>query len=177
MSDYRIYVACLASYNNGILHGRWIDATQGVDYINTLVAIMLAESPMKEEAEEWAIHDYELGGVKLKSEWESFDHIAMIGEILSLDYPEDVIAYVIDNYEPDSIEKAEELLSEIYVGEYEDLADYAEQYCDDCYDMRNLPKEFAYYIDYERMARDWELSGDIHTIDNGYKSLYVMRAY
>lgn len=25
MSDYRIYVACLASYNNGKLHGKWID--------------------------------------------------------------------------------------------------------------------------------------------------------
>ena len=23
----RIYVACLAAYNNGCLHGRWIDAT------------------------------------------------------------------------------------------------------------------------------------------------------
>ena len=23
----RIYVACLAAYNNGRLHGRWIDAT------------------------------------------------------------------------------------------------------------------------------------------------------
>lgn len=27
MSDNRIYVACLASYNNGVLHGKWIDAT------------------------------------------------------------------------------------------------------------------------------------------------------
>jgi hypothetical protein len=24
----KIYVACLASYNNGILHGKWIDAVQ-----------------------------------------------------------------------------------------------------------------------------------------------------
>ncbi len=29
----RIYVACLAAYNNGILHGAWIDATQGEDGI------------------------------------------------------------------------------------------------------------------------------------------------
>lgn len=30
-SDIRIYVACLAAYNNGILHGAWIDADQDVD--------------------------------------------------------------------------------------------------------------------------------------------------
>jgi Antirestriction protein (ArdA) len=27
--EYRIYVACLAAYNNGYLHGKWIDATRG----------------------------------------------------------------------------------------------------------------------------------------------------
>ena len=26
--EIQIYVACLAAYNNGILHGRWIDAQQ-----------------------------------------------------------------------------------------------------------------------------------------------------
>lgn len=31
MSDNRIYVACLASYNNGVLHGKWIDATADVE--------------------------------------------------------------------------------------------------------------------------------------------------
>lgn len=29
----RIYVACLATDNNGILHGRWIDSTQAVIHI------------------------------------------------------------------------------------------------------------------------------------------------
>ena len=29
----QIYIACLAAYNNGKLHGVWIDATQDVDHI------------------------------------------------------------------------------------------------------------------------------------------------
>ena len=33
MSTPRIYVACLAAYNNGRLHGRWIDADQSVEDI------------------------------------------------------------------------------------------------------------------------------------------------
>ncbi|WP_447531297.1 antirestriction protein ArdA, partial [Legionella pneumophila] len=28
MDTPQIYVACLAAYNNGIVHGEWIDATQ-----------------------------------------------------------------------------------------------------------------------------------------------------
>ena len=50
----RIYVACLAAYNSGILHGRWIRATTP-DEIKAEVRAMLAESPVP-QAEEWAIH-------------------------------------------------------------------------------------------------------------------------
>ena len=54
----RIYVACLAAYNNGHLHGRWIDANQDPDAIQVEISAMLAASPIA-DAEEWAIHDYE----------------------------------------------------------------------------------------------------------------------
>lgn len=50
----RIYVACLAAYNSGCLHGRWIDATTP-DEIWEQVRAMLADSPVP-DAEEWAIH-------------------------------------------------------------------------------------------------------------------------
>lgn len=54
----RIYVRCLAAYNNGILHGRWIDADQDVEALREEVATMLNASPVP-EAEEYAIHDHE----------------------------------------------------------------------------------------------------------------------
>jgi len=41
----RIYAACLASYNNGVLHGRWIDADSDVDAMQTELAAMLRASP------------------------------------------------------------------------------------------------------------------------------------
>lgn len=41
----RIYVACLASYNNGVLHGAWIDATQDAEAIEEDIAAMLRASP------------------------------------------------------------------------------------------------------------------------------------
>lgn len=45
MTEPRIYVACLAAYNNGSLHGRWIDANQSVDDIEADVQAMLNASP------------------------------------------------------------------------------------------------------------------------------------
>ena len=65
----RIYVACLAAYNevgassvrgtddqpNGRLHGAWIEADQGEDYIRERVRAMLDTSP-EPVSEEWAIH-------------------------------------------------------------------------------------------------------------------------
>jgi antirestriction protein len=57
-TELRIYVACLAAYNNGHLHGQWIDATQDSDSLHEEVRKILAASPIK-NAEEWAIHDNE----------------------------------------------------------------------------------------------------------------------
>ena len=41
----RIYIACLASYNNGRLHGEWIDATSDADDMGEQVARILRASP------------------------------------------------------------------------------------------------------------------------------------
>jgi len=54
----RIYVACLAAYNNGKLRGEWIDANQDDDAIFDDIKKILSTSP-EPLAEEWAIHDYE----------------------------------------------------------------------------------------------------------------------
>ena len=54
----RIYVACLAAYNGGRLHGEWIDADQSADDIGEAIKQMLSRSP-EPCAEEWAIHDHE----------------------------------------------------------------------------------------------------------------------
>lgn len=40
----RIYAACLASYNNGVLHGRWIDASSDIEEMQEEINAMLRES-------------------------------------------------------------------------------------------------------------------------------------
>lgn len=41
----KIYVACLASYNNGRLHGKWIDASSDVESMQEEVNAILKSSP------------------------------------------------------------------------------------------------------------------------------------
>ena len=47
--EIRIYVACLAAYNNGRLHGVWIDATDDIDDIQDQINEMLESSPEEEQ--------------------------------------------------------------------------------------------------------------------------------
>ena len=77
MDKPEIYVACLASYNSGYLHGKWIDANQSEEAIMEDIQAMLSDSPV-ENAEEWEIHDYQgFGDIKLH-EYESISTIAEI---------------------------------------------------------------------------------------------------
>ncbi|KTD66898.1 antirestriction protein [Legionella steelei] len=59
-----IYVACLASYSNAILHGVWIDATQSEDDIMEEIWEMLDNST-EQDAEEYASFIQEHGELGL----------------------------------------------------------------------------------------------------------------
>ncbi|CAO5178565.1 hypothetical protein FAIPA1_410052 [Frankia sp. AiPs1] len=57
-----VWIASLADYTNGYLHGRWVAADRDAEDLQAAVARILATSPARrhgEEAEEWAVHDYE----------------------------------------------------------------------------------------------------------------------
>ena len=91
MTDIRIYVASLMDYNAGILHGVWIDATLDPDEIYEQVKTMLAASPEAAcdfskkwglKAEEWAIHDYEGFGELTVHEYEQFDWVSGIAQLI-----------------------------------------------------------------------------------------------
>tara|TARA_R110000737_G_scaffold120641_1_gene152914 strand:- start:5403 stop:5864 length:462 start_codon:yes stop_codon:yes gene_type:complete len=83
--EIRFYVACLAAYNRGRLHGVWIDATQELDEIQEQVNVMLKESP-EPDAEEWAIHDYEGFGSYCVSEYPEFEELHLVASFIE-EYP------------------------------------------------------------------------------------------
>ncbi|SNS98200.1 Antirestriction protein (ArdA) [Sphingomonas laterariae] len=162
----RIYVACLAAYNCGYLHGRWIDAAQDAWGIYDEVKAMLATSPI-EDAEEWAIHDYEGFGTIRISEYASFDHVSGLAAFIE---EHGKLGLAVLDYTSGDIEEARETLEDRYLGTYEELADYVQEVTED---TTTIPQSLAYYIDYEAMARDAELSGDVFTVQTAWNCVHV----
>lgn len=56
-----------------------------------------------------------------------------------------------------------------YAGEYETLADFARELTEE---TGSVPDDLTFYIDYERMARDLEIS-DVLTIETGFEQIPV----
>ncbi|WP_369044672.1 antirestriction protein ArdA [Sinomonas sp. P10A9] len=162
-----IYVASLADYVNGRLHGTWIDATIGADAIHREIEAMLATS--KEPApEEWAIHDYENFGPLRLGEYDSIERVAAIAEHIKEKGP--AFAAWLDYTGLDQEDWT--YFDDAYLGEYETLDVYTEQLIDDLGYARildeSLPESIRSYvkIDGHAMAQDLEASGDVFTVES-----------
>lgn len=162
--ELRIYVACLAAYNNGQLHGGWIDACQDADEIRWVIHDILKLSPV-ENAEEYAIHDYEGFEAISLSEYEDIDHVAALAAFI--DEHGGLGAKLYEYY--GDIKEAEDALSDRYNGEYRSLSDFAEELTEG---TTEIPDNLRHYIDYEAMARDLEIS-DVITFETGFESVHV----
>lgn len=152
----KIYVACLAAYNAGYLHGDWITANQPKEDVQNAINQMLSKSPIA-RAEEWAIHDYEdFGSIHLE-EYTDLETISEMAEIIEEhgDLGAELIAY--HGNCPDLAKSA----LDGYCGEYDSEKDYAQQLMNDCYEV---PEYLQYYIDYDKFARDLFLT-DNYSID------------
>ena len=164
--EIRIYVADLAAYNNGKLHGVWINACDDKDDIQDQINKMLAISP-EGFAEEYAIHDYEGFGSYGLGEYEGIDKIHEIACFIE-EYPE--LAGELLSHFGGSLDDAKKAAEENYCGCYESLADYAEELTEQ---STQIPQNLAFYIDYEKMGRDLELGGDVYTIEKRFDEVHI----
>lgn len=163
--EIQIYVADLAAYNAGHLHGVWINASLQVPDMWGKIKEMLNQSPV-DDAEEIAIHDHSgFEGAPI-SEWESLENIHKMAYFVE-EY-KGLAAGLIHHF--GDIDEAIKKVEEGYHGRYESLADYAEQFTED---TTTIPQHLQYYIDYDRMGRDWEMSGDIYTIETAHNEVHV----
>lgn len=161
----RIYVACLAAYNAGHLHGCWIDAIQDAEDIQDDINAMLKGSPIP-DAEEYAIHDYEnFANVRIH-EFSGIDEVAQLAAFI--DERGTLGAAVLAHCDND-LDRAEAAFDD-YVGEHRSLADFAQELTED---TTEIPRSLAGYIDYEAMARDMEINGDVFTVETGFQQVHV----
>ncbi len=164
--EIKVYVADLAAYNNGKLHGVWIDATQALDDIQEQINVLLANSP-EDDAEEYAIHDYEGFAGYSVSEYEGIERAH---EVACFIEEHGEIAGELLSHFGDSIDDAQTAIEDNYCGCYTSLADYAEELTEE---TTQIPEHLAFYIDYEKMGRDMELGGDVFTIETGYQEVHI----
>lgn len=138
--DPRIYVACLAAYNGGRLHGRWISAALGAEHIMTETLAMLAASP-EPDAEEWAIHDYDSFEGAHLSEYASFETVCALAAFIA---ERGRLGAKVYSHFGDDLEQALAAFDE-YAGEFQSLADFAEDLTEQT--GPEIPSPFQYYID------------------------------
>lgn len=166
----RIYVASLSDYNAGRLHGRWIDANQDADAIQEEIDAMLKQSK-EEPAEEWAIHDYEgFGEIKL-SEFEPIEKVAEIAAALEEHDGAFEVAY--SNF--GNVDEALSAVKDDYLGAWDSLADWAENFLEDTGALREIPENLRSYFNFEAYARDCRLGGDVWEGRDSSGQLHVFR--
>ena len=143
----QVYVACLASYNSGILHGEWISADQELDEIIEEINQMLDCSPLGSEAMEWVIHDYDNFYQISLGEYESLEKISKLGRLVAK-YGEPFCVYT--SFKGTRFTTEEGFISS-YVGEYESEAGFSEELYRDCYE---IPDFLDSYIDWGKSSKN-----------------------
>lgn len=166
----RVYVACLACYNGGKLHGEWFDCDA------TLEESVKEQFEINEEGfapcggEERLIHDSEGFGAFNIGEV-GVSEAQTIGEFLAKHGEKGAIA--LSHYNG-NIEDATVACEESYMGEYESLEDYAIESCG--YSEKQLESMLgglSNYIDWERYAEDLETNGGIWSLTDSYGKFHV----
>lgn len=169
MTTPRIYVACLAAYNNGILHGAWIDADQPADELHEAVQRMLTASPIP-GAEEWAIHDYEGFGELRLSEWESFERVSDIAAGIA-EHGDAFSAWLLydESRDPSDVSAFEDA----YRGEWDSLRAYAEDYAESTgmYDVAEKSGSTYVVVDIDMLTRDLDI--ELYTVESNHHTIYV----
>jgi antirestriction protein len=165
----RIWVGSWLDYNNGVLHGNWIDADREDAEIWADIQTMLARSPTMAEtgeaAEEWGIFDHEHFGDLRIDEQETVSWVAKVARGITTHGPafaawagvvEDEA--LLDGFEHD------------YLGHYDSVQAYAEQAFGGLgFEQlleRHVPEHLRPYVhlDTEALARDLQFGGRIYVL-------------
>jgi antirestriction protein len=171
----RIYIACLAAYNNGKLHGQWIDANQEPSEIWVEISAMLKTSPER-GSEEWALHDYEGFGDIHLSEWPDIRHVSTIARLIDDHGNAFTVWYQSQDGHGFDTDELEEKFLEQWQGAHDSESAFADHLLEETGQLSELPEWSRNYFDFESYARDLRLGGDYSFIRHGGQ-VYVYSNY
>jgi len=145
----KIYAACLASYNNGTMHGKWIDvAGEWMDEIRDQIQNMLDASPTP-GAEEYAIHDYDdLPNFGENPDLQAIaDYSRLVEEYDHLG--ENVVRAIVDNCNGNVDQAGQDCENAFCCDSFQD---YADELADEM--LHGVDPMVAFYFNYKSHARD-----------------------
>ena len=199
MTGPSIYVACLAAYQSGRLHGAWIDATQAVAKITAEIQEMLDASPEKRtcqwcgaelldrggsrwdrdctsdqhwvgHAEEWAIHDYEgFCGLRIGEHKPLDDVVAIAAGIATNGAAFAAWLSYDDSRDPHNTDA----FNEAYRGEWGCMRDFANHHAEETglYEIVEQAASPYVIVDIDALARD--LCVELCTAPTEAQGIYV----
>lgn len=155
-----VYCGTYGKYNDGSLHGMWIDLTTFCDYDEFIE--FCKDLHADEEDPELMFQDYENFPRELYSEScfgeDTFDTI--------IEYANHADREAVDAflccYAIDELDK----FDEVYQGKFDSEEDFARHIVEECYDIERTMGNLSYYFDYGRFARDLFMCD--YFFDNGY---------
>lgn len=169
----RVWIADLAAYNAGFLHGKWVDATD-LDAMTEAGERLIKTSPvwaMGMNAEELAIHDYdEFPGAVVSDlgEYPNWETVVRIANGLE-DHGPAFGAWLGTLDSLDEYENLDERFQECNRGFWDTEEAYAEEYIAEVgwAGVAPIPDELLSYLDMEKIARELFQHGP-YTYVNGY---------
>lgn len=162
----RVWVACLACYNDGTLTGEWVDATDADTLRDSINHVLHHGGRQGHAGGDWAIHDYDnfYGLASTLGENPDLDELAKVAQAIEEHgkafavYAEDVgVSFALENFE------------EAYQGEYRSEADFAMQLAEDIGALDDNTTWPHSCIDWDQAARELFMG------DYSYQSGYVFR--
>lgn len=148
-----VYIACLASYNNGTLYGAWLNLSEctDADDIQEGIGWILSHSPAP-GAEEWAMHDHQdLPGFLTRSEWPCWADVIEYLDILDgIRCDDEASAY---RYLCDDAGQvlSRDQVAEQYLGTYSSEEDFARETAEE--QGLDVDHPLSCYIDWSNVWR------------------------
>ena len=164
LPDVGVCVQCLAAYNQGEHHWVWVDLVEMANQGETLtecIQWMLASSPAA-FAEEWMFSDS--SGLPGYLQGEHVATVSVEAYALACERVDDQYREafrLLCDYLGETVDA--DRFDEMFLGE-QDPEDYVADYYDE---TNEIPDHLLPYIDWEAIARDWRLNGDLIVVD-GY---------
>ena len=169
MDDMRVWVGCLACYNDGRLVGEWVDAVDAADHV-----------PCERAGhEEWWCFDTEgLPGLGECSPSEAAQYAgAVTGCVEGTDAPYAAVFAYLDNFHGGPADtSALDSFEDAWCGEWDSEEDWAADLAESCGYVEGLGDgPLAHYIDWSRWAHDLFL-GDYWSSLSPNGGVFVFRS-